>query len=214
MRRLLLVRHGETTWNADGRYQGQRDVPLNAVGRRQAAAVARRLAREALTAIYASDLCRARETAEIIAAQCGLPVRTDPRLREINFGHWQGLSHAEVLNRYPDEVAAWYADPLHEAVHGGETLQQVASRLEELWEELWAAHWMEDVLLVGHGGTLQVLLCLLLGKPVAEFSHFKMGNVALSVLTFLGGRPHLVTFNDRRHWFEKANGRCVSSKRE
>ncbi|MBI4759502.1 MAG: histidine phosphatase family protein, partial [Chloroflexi bacterium] len=104
--RLLLVRHGETDWNAEERYQGTTDVPLSAQGRAQAQALTSRMAGEVLDAIYASDLQRAWQTAEVIAAPHGLPVRPEPRLREIDFGAWEGLTFDEIRQRRP-AAKAW-----------------------------------------------------------------------------------------------------------
>ncbi len=99
---ILLVRHGETDWNRDRRVQGHTDVPLNDEGRRQARALAEELGEGAFDAVYASDLARARETAEILAAPCGLDVTQLEALREKNFGTWEGLTDTDVLDRFPD----------------------------------------------------------------------------------------------------------------
>ena len=99
MLRLILVRHGQTDWNAQARYQGQADIPLNDVGRRQAAAVAQRLASEEIDILFASDLRRAWETGTAIATARGQTLLAEPRLREMDFGQWQGLTHAEIADR-------------------------------------------------------------------------------------------------------------------
>lgn len=112
MTRLIVWRHGNTEWNADGRVQGQTDVPLNDLGREQARAAAAVLAELRPDAIVSSDLRRAADTAAALAALTGLPVRPDARLRERYFGHWQGLALSEVAERFPEEYARWRAgDP-------------------------------------------------------------------------------------------------------
>src|SRR5438132_1605088 len=102
--RLLLVSHAQTDWNVEGRFQGQTDIPLNSYGRLQARKLQQRLASTPLDAIVASDLSRARETAEIVAAAHGKPVRTDRRLRELHFGSWEGLTYSEIQAKYPDAL--------------------------------------------------------------------------------------------------------------
>ena len=114
MTEFLLVRHGETDWNRDRRFQGHADPGLNDTGRVQALELADELAAERIDAIYASDLARARETAEIIAGRVGAPVVLDRELREIDVGEWQGLTWPEIEQRYPDGVRNW-----HEHGHGG-----------------------------------------------------------------------------------------------
>jgi probable phosphoglycerate mutase len=136
---LLLVRHGETDWNAEGRLQGHTDRPLNDHGRRQAAALAERLADDDIDAVYASDLARARETAEILAERLGLPVVTDPDLRERNWGNWEGLTGTER-----DRVE--YVGEDREA-HGARVIQAV--------RRIAAQHPGERIVVVTHGGSLR-----------------------------------------------------------
>src|SRR5262245_34226909 len=123
--RFLLVRHGETDWNATGRIQGHSDTPLNAVGREQARRVALRLAREPVRAVYSSDLARAFETATIIGQPLGLTVVTSARLRERQYGAWEGLTAAEIQTRYPEQFAQWRARSTDFAPPRGETITQL-----------------------------------------------------------------------------------------
>jgi broad specificity phosphatase PhoE len=136
---LLLVRHGETDWNAEGRLQGHTDRPLNEFGRRQAAALAERLADDGIDAVYASDLARARETAEILAERLGLPVATDPDLRERNWGNWEGLTGSER-----DRVD--YVGEERDA-HGERVIRAVRRIAEQ--------HPGERIVVVTHGGSLR-----------------------------------------------------------
>lgn len=182
MTRLLLARHGQTARNAAGRYQGQTDIPLNETGRRQAQALAQRLASEAIDAIYASDLQRAQATAELAAAPHGLRVQTEPRLREITFGAWEGLTYEEIKERDPERLTAWYDDPLHTSPPDGETLSQVAERVEAALEEIVQAHPDETVLIVAHGGTLRLTICLALGVSPGSYWRFDIDVASLSEL--------------------------------
>ncbi|MDQ1655803.1 MAG: glucosyl-3-phosphoglycerate phosphatase, partial [Cryptosporangiaceae bacterium] len=127
-RRLLLWRHGRTEWNAAGRMQGQSDVALDDTGRAQAREAAPLLAAEQPDAIVSSDLVRAHDTALVLAALTGLPVRTDPRLRESNFGPWQGLTSEEIAERFPEPHALWRQGKAF-TVPGAETPDEVAARM-------------------------------------------------------------------------------------
>jgi adenosylcobinamide kinase/adenosylcobinamide-phosphate guanylyltransferase len=182
-----------------GRYQGQADLPLSKVGRRQAARLASRLAQEEIHAIYASDLQRARETAAAVASLHNLPVRDDPRLREMDFGEWEGLTYEEIQERDPQQLAAWEAGPLDVAPPGGETLAQVAARVQAVLDEITAAHPDQTVLLVGHGGPLRVLLCLALGLSPQVHWQFGLNVASVSQVCLYDGDAVLTQLNDTGH---------------
>ncbi|NDJ79250.1 MAG: nicotinate-nucleotide--dimethylbenzimidazole phosphoribosyltransferase [Chloroflexi bacterium] len=173
MTRLLLVRHGQTEWNCQQRYQGQSDVPLDATGQRQVVQLARRLSREPIDAIFSSVLKRAAATARHIAAYHRLDVQHDPRLRELHFGAFEGLTYAEVKSTYPQDLAAWEADR-NQAPPGGESLASLVDRLTAFLAETRAAYPAGNLLVVGHGGPLRVLLCLLLGLPPEKHWQFQL----------------------------------------
>lgn len=126
---LYLVRHGETPWNLEGRYQGHLDPPLTERGRRQAEATAEKLAPIGFDAIYSSDLARARQTAEALAAKTGLPIQLDARLREIHQGDWQGVIVGDIRARWPRELEGWESDPWRYYPPNGERLQELRQRL-------------------------------------------------------------------------------------
>ncbi|SRR6266568_8251553 len=166
MTELLLVRHGETDWNAERRFQGHADPPLNETGRAQARAVADELADEGLDAVYSSDLARARETAEIIASHLDAEVRPLRELREIDVGEWQGLTWPEIEERFPEGVLNW-----HEHGHGwehGETYDQLGKRIVAVLREIAGAHPGGRVLIVGHGGTVRAVRAFVERRSVAE----------------------------------------------
>ena len=150
MATLILVRHGETDWNRDRRVQGQTDLPLNETGRAQARALAEQLAGTRVDAVYASDLARARETAELLAAQRGLTVTLDPALREKDFGSWEGLTDVEVLDRFPDAVRGAWGD--------AETPDELSARVLAALERIAARHPNEHVVVVTHGGPVRAVL--------------------------------------------------------
>lgn len=164
-RRLLLIRHGQTTYNATGRMQGHLDTELSEVGYAQARAAAELLEDKEITAIVASDLIRARDTADVIGRQLGIEVGVDKRLRETHLGDWQGMTSAEVDEQYPGARALWRHDPTW-APPQGESRVDVARRarpvIDELMREL--PDWDEGaVLVVAHGGAISALTCHLLG---------------------------------------------------
>jgi broad specificity phosphatase PhoE len=168
---LLLVRHGETDWNRQLRIQGSSDTELNETGREQARRLARELDGTRLDAVWSSDLRRARETAAIVAEPRGLEVRLDPGLRERSFGSWEGLTRAEIDERF--------ADPAH---HDGETDDQVRARVLASIGRIAASHPGEEVLVVSHGGALNALWHHAFGERIERW-----GNCAAYRLGFRDG---------------------------
>ncbi|MBA3533924.1 MAG: histidine phosphatase family protein [Ardenticatenales bacterium] len=140
MTTLYLIRHGETEWNVLGRYQGQLDPPLNARGRAQARATAAQLAPLGFDAIYSSDLARARETAQPLVEQAGLPLQLDARLREIHQGEWQGILSEQIRAQWPEALAYWQQQPWACSPPGGERLAQVRARLLEAVADMTARY--------------------------------------------------------------------------
>ncbi|HET8657626.1 MAG TPA: histidine phosphatase family protein [Micromonosporaceae bacterium] len=164
MTRLIVWRHGQTEWNATDRVQGQHDVPLSPFGREQAAAAAAHLAHQRPVMIVASDLRRAADTAAALAEVTGLPVATDPRLRERHFGEWQGLTLAEVGRRWPAELGRWRAgDPSPGCAieHLDELAKRAAAALREAAERSPGG----TVVVATHGGAARQGCAGLLGWP-------------------------------------------------
>jgi probable phosphoglycerate mutase len=161
--RILLARHGETDWNRVGRWQGHADPSLNVTGRRQATELAERLADDGITAVYSSDLARARETADAVARRLGLDVVEDRGLREIDVGSWSGLTRAEVEQRFPEGYARWVDG---EIGHDGETREQLTERVVAAVATIAARHGPHDtVLVVTHGGVIRALRRHASGDP-------------------------------------------------
>lgn len=164
---LWLVRHGQTDWNLEGRYQGQADPPLNAAGWQQARALPAALAGASLSAIYSSDLLRARQTAGVIAAALSLPVQQDARLREARLGDWEGMLFTDIRARYSAEWQARQDDPLHARPPGGENLLEVSARAWAAADDIARQHSGGDVVVVAHGLVLATLRVRALGLPLA-----------------------------------------------
>jgi len=155
---LHLVRHGETDWNVEGRWQGQADVALNAHGHAQARQTAEKLARLPLEAIYSSDLMRAAETARAIAQVNPAPLILEPRLREIHQGEWQGQLVQEIRAHHVEAYQRGSRDPLQMAAPGGETTEQVRRRALAALRDLVDRYPHGNVVVVSHGFTLAVLI--------------------------------------------------------
>ena len=161
MTTLLLVRHGETDWNRDGRWQGHSDTQLNDVGREQAARVADELG-GGVDVVYTSDLARARETAEIAAERLGLDVHVDERLRERGFGAWEGKTRAEIEAEFADAHARWLAGE-GPGADDAEAFADFAARIHDFLEDVLRRHPDETVLIVSHGGSIRVIHALAQG---------------------------------------------------
>jgi probable phosphoglycerate mutase len=164
---LLLARHGETDWNSERRWQGHADQPLNERGREQAREIAAELAGRRIDAIYASDLWRARETAEIVAERLGLPVGLERDLREVDVGEWSGLVHTEIETRFPEGFRRW-----QQGLHGwadGETYDAMGVRVVGALRAIAARHPGETVLVVSHGGAIRASQAAAAGLRNDEF---------------------------------------------
>ena len=168
MTRLWMVRHGETDWNLEGRFQGQADPALNTNGLTQARELAGVLGDAGIQAIYSSDLTRALETARPLAESLGLPIRTDRRLREINLGEWQGLLLTDIQMRHAELFRSHMADPLSVASPGGETALQVEQRAKHALDEILQMHPDETVAIVAHGFVIAVLRVRLENKRMDQ----------------------------------------------
>lgn len=204
--RWYLVRHGETDWNREMRMQGHTDVPLNALGQEQALRIADRLAAEEHPpqTIWSSDLSRARLTAEAIAAPHNLSVHTTPLLRETMLGRWEGLTRPEIIALGDEEALENYVrDPLRHRPPGGETLEEAWERMSRVATEIRTAHPAGRVAIVGHGGSMRVLLCEALDAPLAFMRRIWLGNASLSIVDYIGGaagdRRYVTLLNDTSH---------------
>jgi broad specificity phosphatase PhoE len=198
MLHLMLVRHGESEWNAQRRYQGQSDVPLSALGRRQAELVAGRLAGGKIDAVYASDLVRAWQTASVIAEKNGLQAFSEPRLRELKFGVLEGLTFEEAQSRYPEMIAAWL-DDFNRPPEGAETIDLFNARVLSLLDDLKRKHDEQVVLLVAHGGSLSEILRIALGLSRAKRWYLEMDNASLTELLIAETYVALKRLNDTCH---------------
>ena len=197
--RLCLIRHGETDWNAERRVQGQIDIPLNAAGRAQATATAAGLAGQRFDAVYSSDLARAWQTALPIAAALGLPLQAAPALRERHFGQMQGLTNEEACQRFPAVYAAHKARDTGCDLEGGESLLRFAARVTAALQGFAAAHAGQSLLLVAHGGVLDIAYRLATGRELAAPRDFPLPNAALNWLEYRAGSWRLLAWGELGH---------------
>ena len=156
--KIILIRHGETDWNSLQKYQGHKDIPLNAAGRKQAQKVADYLYdNEDIENLYCSDLSRTKETADIIGKKLGLEPICDFRLRELNFGKWEGMTFSEVYKKYPDEFNQWYNNTMEFKIPGGESLTEILARSLLALNEIKKRH-NSTIAIVTHGGVIRAIL--------------------------------------------------------
>ena len=197
--RIVAIRHGETTWNADGRLQGQLDIPLNAVGRAQASRLADALRDEGLRAVVASDLGRAWQTAQALAEPLGLPLTAAPGLRERGFGIFEGLTRDEVAARWPDAHARWHRRDPDYAPPGAESLVDFSARCLAAAEAAAQAHPGSAIALVCHGGVLDCLYRAATGQTLDAPRTWQLGNAGINRLLYTGSGFSLVGWNDQQH---------------
>ncbi len=203
MTHLLLARHGETEWNAIRRVQGWTDIPLSVRGLAQADALANRLARTPLAAVYASDLSRAVQTAAPAAARHSLDVQTLSGLREKGFGDWEGLTQSELEIDYPELWHRYHVERDMEArIPGGERWPEVQARMVAALRQILAAHPGPDetVLVVGHGGSARILILEALGATLPTLLHLHLDNAGLTRLDFkTATEGRVMLLNDTSH---------------
>jgi 2,3-bisphosphoglycerate-dependent phosphoglycerate mutase len=198
MTQLLVARHGETDWNREGRWQGHGGPGLNETGRRQAHALAGRLGGLQIDALYTSDLARAVETAEILAARIGRTPMLERGLREVDNGDWRGLTRAQVRQRDPAGYRRWLrGEP---GWHGGETYDEMHARVVTTLDRLLAMHRRGRIVLVSHGGAVRAIVAHAVGLPAHDRVHIDGAeNCSLTTVATVRGELRLVAFNDIGH---------------
>ena len=200
---ILLIRHGETAWNAERRLQGHLDITLNDEGRRQADALGRALTGAPLAAVIASDLQRARQTAQAVAGTHELPVHSDRQLRERCYGGFEGMLYAEIEQRYPDDYAAWQGRDIDAVMPPGVS---VAESFRQFYARALAAlhHWAQQyagqtIAVVAHGGVLECIYRAALGLPLDTARDFQVMNASINRFSLADGKLSLEHWGDVTH---------------
>lgn len=200
MVKVVFVRHGQTEWNVSGRYQGQSDVALSAAGLAQAEKLAAEFPVAKLDAIYASDLVRARVTAETVAQKFGLPVQLEPAFRELSFGDWEGLTYEEIVASWPDAMRNFLAHPDILEVPNGESFPAVQQRALERLHELLAKHEGQTIMIAAHGAVLRTMLAAALHMPLQYLWSIRQFNTAVNIVRYdADGNPTVELLNSTAH---------------
>lgn len=200
MTRVILVRHGQTEWNRVERFRGRADVPLNQLGLAQADATGQRVASEwQPVAVYAGPLSRTTQTAEAIGLCCRLPVQVEPRLIDIDYGEWQGLTPGEVRERWTETLSAWYDTPHVARIPNGETLKDLRFRAMSAVNDLTTRHLNQTIVLVSHTVVNRIILLGVLELGNDRFWRLRQDTCAINVFEVENGVFTLVTMNDTCH---------------
>lgn len=194
LRELWLIRHGQTDWNLDGQIQGASDVPLNATGLAQARILASRLRSETFDAVYASDLARARVTAE--TALPGVAVRLDPRLREMSYGVLEGRTWNDLDDDLAAQARHWREDPFERRVPGGESFRDLTTRVQAFLDDLPGEG---RFAVFSHGGAIVSALYGITGRPADGSWRFALSNTSISRVRFDERGVTLLSVNDHAH---------------
>ncbi len=197
--RIIAVRHGETAWNVDTRIQGHLDIPLNETGQWQAQQLAQALSGEPIDAIYASDLQRAYATAQAVADATGATITPETGLRERSFGHFQGRTFAEIEAEMPEDARRWRKRDPDYVPAGGESLVMLRERIERTVFALAEKHPGEQVLMVAHGGVLDVLYRMATRQDIQAPRTWQLSNAAINRLLWTPDGLTLVGWADTQH---------------
>lgn len=194
-RRVWLVRHGQTDWNRAGRYQSYTDRPLTDYGRRQARALAAHFAGRRVDAVIHSGVSRTEAVARAIVGARHLPCLPSEDWREASHGAWEGLTYAEVMQRYPEDAARRFADALNNAPAQGESLADMAERVMAAWRRLGYAYPGQRVVVVTHATPIQVVLCMLTGVPLRDHWRWRIDLGSVTAIDCYAGATILRAVN-------------------
>ncbi len=197
--RIIAIRHGETAWNVDTRIQGQLDIGLNKTGRWQAQRVAQALADEPLSAIYSSDLLRAWDTAMSISVATGQALTTEEGLRERGFGLFEGKTFQEIEGKWPEQALLWRKREPHFAPEGGESLVAFRERITGVVDRLAAQHPGQQIVLVAHGGVMDMLYRAATRLEIQSPRTWALGNAAINRLLWTPQGLSLIGWADTLH---------------
>lgn len=196
MTRIYLVRHGETEWNARGKYLGLTDLPLTLTGQFQARALSKFLADKEVEAAYSSELQRTRETLEIATAGIKIKKTALKDLNEIDFGRWEGMTYEEIESEYGDLISNWLNDITRFDIPGGERWNDFKSRVTQAFNGIIEENPGREVLVVAHGGVIKAFIGSTMGMDPISFWRLRQDKGALNILEFHGGQATITLMND------------------
>lgn len=201
MVRIILIRHGETTWNIEGRYQGQEDTPLSTRGLQQGQQLAEALKNIPLDFCISSPLQRSYQTCKFCADLHQLPVAADARLTEINHGDWEGVLAPDIARQYPKEFEQWHTAPhlVQMPGAGGESLEDVRCRVRAAFDEYVQKYDGKTILVAAHDAVNKAIICDILGLGMEHFWQIKQDNTCINVLEYNEGTWRLVLLNSVNH---------------
>lgn len=199
MKKLFLVRHGESEWNKLKKVQGQKDIPLTEKGIEQAKLIGKRLINEGIEKIYTSDLKRAYDTARIIGKMLNIKVIPSKELREINFGIWEGLTSDIIKSKFSKEHELWLKNPEMLKVEGAESILDLQLRAMNEINKIISDENIDNVLIVSHSATLKTIILGLLNMDIGYFKNMTLNNVSLSIIEFRQYNRVLSLLNDTSH---------------
>ncbi len=197
--KLILIRHGETTWNSKRRYCGFADVPLSNKGKCQAKKLAGRLKFEKIHKIYSSDRRRALQTAKIIFK--GYEIEKIPELQEINFGCFEGLTHRQILKKYPEIYKKWLNDPYKTVIPSGEKLADFKKRITRIFKKIVSLNPGKTTAIVSHGGAISIFITGILKNR--NFWKYIPASTSITVVEYKKGKPNIAVLNDASHLKKK-----------
>jgi alpha-ribazole phosphatase len=196
---VYLLRHGETTWNAERRFQGAQDSPLSARGRRQVHLLVEALRAVPVAAVYSSPLVRARETAQAVGTFHGVPPTGVEDLRELEMGAWENRLLDEIAVEDGTRMEAWRTMPHTVRMPGGESLADVQGRALSAFRELSTRHHAQAIVLVAHGGVNKTILLALLGAPLASYWRIRQSNACINLVEVDGANARVLVLNETAH---------------
>ncbi len=204
--RAILVRHGETAWNVEGRFLGQDEVRLSRRGVTQSRRVAKALGALSPVALYSSPLARTMDTASELSHHLGLPIVQVDGLMEINLGELDGIDGQQMQDRYPHILAVWHRSPSEVVFPGGESLPQLQERVWKAIEEMELAHQDDVVVVVSHNFAIRTIILRLLDISLSKFHRVELDLGSISIMELKNGERRLVSLNERFHLLRGRKG--------
>ena len=200
MTKVVFIRHGQTEWNVNGRYQGQSDVPLSPAGEEQARLLAANFPVEHIVAVYASNLQRAMFTAQAVADRFGLPVQAESAFREFCFGDWEGLTYQEITSQWADAMTNFMNHPDIMTIPNGETFPEVQARALKRLYEILDRHEGQTIVITAHGAVLRTILTAALHMPLQYLWSIRQFNTAVNIVRYdKEGSPTVELLNGNAH---------------